>query len=105
MLQITTPETFYTEISKDKIVVVDFCAKWCRPCKEIESGLNDLNVEFGEKVELVKVDVDDDEVANVCTEYRVKCVPTFIFFKDGKRVHRIIGAALNDVRAEITNQL
>ena len=105
MLEITTAEEFSAKITQEKIVLVDFAAKWCKPCKEIEPDLDGMNFEFGDKVDIVKVDVDGENLENVCTEYRVTCVPTFIFFKNGKRIHRLIGTSINEIRDTIVKHI
>ena len=105
MLQITSTAEFSKVISQDKIVVVDFMAQWCKPCKAIAPILDDMNTEFGDKIDILKVDVDDEDVEEVCAEYRVSCMPTFIFFKNGKRIHRITGTAVNDIRTCIEKNI
>ncbi|KAH0628376.1 hypothetical protein JD844_009452 [Phrynosoma platyrhinos] len=73
----------------DKLVVVDFSATWCGPCKMIKPFFHSL-VEKYPDVMFFEIDVDDaQEVAAHCD---VKCMPTFQFYKNNKKVHEFSGA-------------
>jgi len=76
---------------------VDFFAEWCGPCQYIAPILDEMDKEFGE-IEIVKVDVDNAELRGIKTEQEIKCMPTFIFFKGGKRIHKIEGADQVSIR-------
>ncbi len=71
-------------------VVVDFFATWCGPCKMIAPVLEQLSKEYEGRVAIVKVDVD--EAMKLSEEYEIVSVPTLLFFKNGKAVHKMIGA-------------
>lgn len=71
-------------------VLVDFWAEWCGPCKMIAPAIHDLAVEYGGKLSVAKLDVDDSP--NVAMKYGVRSIPALIFFKDGKPVDQIVGA-------------
>lgn len=70
-----------------KLVLVDFMAEWCGPCKALAPVLDTLIK--GNNVDLVKVDVDDD--AELADGFSIRSVPTLILFKDGKEVDRVMG--------------
>ncbi|KYO35159.1 thioredoxin [Alligator mississippiensis] len=73
----------------DKLVVIDFSATWCGPCKMIKPFFHEL-VEKYNNVVFLEVDVDDaQDVAEHC---QIKCMPTFLFYKNGKRVKEFSGA-------------
>ncbi|CAG0884732.1 unnamed protein product [Cyprideis torosa] len=82
----------------DKLVVVDFHATWCGPCKMIAPKLVDMSKELPDVV-FLKVDVD--ELEDVAAKYQVSCMPTFIFFKNGNKVHEFSGANAEKLRGEI----
>ena len=69
-------------------VVVDFYADWCGPCKRMTPVFCSLSEEFS-NVTFIKVNIDDNK--SIADRYGVKSIPTFIFFKDGKKVHTITG--------------
>ncbi len=71
-------------------VLVDFWAEWCGPCKMIAPAIHDLAVEYGGKLSVAKLDVDDSP--NVAMKYGVRSIPALIFFKEGKPVDQIVGA-------------
>jgi len=75
---------------QDKPTVVDFSAAWCGPCKVIAPVFEDLSNKYSEKIQCLKVDVD--EIPEAAEEYRVFSVPTFIFFKNGETVQQMLGA-------------
>jgi len=92
MLKLVGKLDFENEVMKsDGLVVVDFFATWCGPCKMIAPILEQLSEEFGDTVKIVKIDVDEDrEIANL---YSIKSMPTLIFLKYGEIVDKIVGQA------------
>jgi thioredoxin 1 len=73
----------------DKLVIVDFFATWCGPCKVIAPRLEALEKETPNVV-FLKVDVDECE--DVAMEHKISCMPTFLFFKNGKKIDDFSGA-------------
>lgn len=71
------------------LVLVDFWATWCGPCRMLAPVLEDLDKEFGDRLTVVKVNFDDyGELGN---RYQVMSLPTMLLFKDGQQVETIIG--------------
>jgi thioredoxin len=89
-----TMEEFITGITKSKIVLVDFGATWCPPCKKMEPVLANLQKNNAGKFTLLKVDGGNDEA--ILKEYKVTALPVFIIFKDGKQVWRKDGVATEE---------
>ncbi len=76
----------FNETVQEGLVLVDFYADWCGPCKMIAPILNDVQEEMQDKVKIVKVDVDAD--GDLAQRFDVMSIPTLILFKDGKPVNR-----------------
>ena len=83
-----TEETFAQEISSG-LVLVEFYADWCGPCKMIAPVLDELATELEGTVKIVKVNVDNCQ--SVAAEYKVMSIPTLILFKDGQAVQQTVG--------------
>ena len=71
-------------------VVVDFWAEWCGPCKMIAPHLEELSKEFGGKVKIVKLNIDENQ--QTMMRYGVRSIPTLILFKNGEPVDMKVGA-------------
>ncbi len=86
-----TDTTFETEIEKhDGLVVVDFWAVWCGPCRMVAPILDQLAVEYAGKAKVAKLDVDANQATAM--RFNVRSIPTILFFKNGKLVDTVIGA-------------
>ncbi|MGE5829553.1 MAG: thioredoxin [Micromonosporaceae bacterium] len=86
-----TDATFMRDVlQSDKPVLVDFWAEWCAPCRKVEPLLNELAVEMADKVEIVKLNIDENP--ETAMAYRVMSVPTLTIFKDGQPVQSVAGA-------------
>jgi len=89
-------KTFETSVLKHKgVVIVDFWAEWCGPCKMLAPVFEKLSKEFGDKVKFAKINVDD--YSDVAQKYGVMSIPCVIFFKNGDEVDRLIGFHGDDV--------
>lgn len=95
-----TMDEMNATINGSKIVLVDFGASWCPPCKQMEPVLNSVTEKNKGRFTLVKVDGGRDQ--DILQNYKVTALPVFIIFKDGKEVWRRDGIA---TEKEITDQL
>ena len=90
MAKIATNTNFDELLQEEKLVIVDFWATWCGPCRMLSPLLDEVEAEMEDKVVVVKVNVDDaDEIA---MRYRIMSIPTLLFFKNGQMVDRSVGA-------------
>lgn len=82
---------FESEVIKsNKIVLVDFGAPWCGPCRMITPVINEIAHEYENRIKVVKVNTDLSP--SVAAEYGIRSIPTLMLFKNGNRVDTVIGA-------------
>ena len=87
-----TDQSFATDVlGADKPVLVDFWAEWCGPCRMIAPALEEIAGEIGDKVDIVKLNIDENP--DTPTRYGVRGIPTMVLFRDGKPVAQKVGAA------------
>lgn len=87
-----TDQNFQEKVlQSDKPVLVDFWAPWCGPCKMAAPVLEELAKENESKIEIVKINVDDNQETS--SRYGILSIPTTVLFKDGKELDRHIGFA------------
>ena len=80
---------FDTIINSDKPVLIDFFATWCGPCKILGPILKEVKDNLGDRVSIIKIDVDKNQ--KISGQYQVRGVPTMILFQNGKQLWRQSG--------------
>lgn len=83
-----TDQTFANETGSG-LVLVDFWAPWCGPCKMIAPVLEEIDSEIGDKLKIVKVDVDENQ--ETASKFGIMSIPTLLVLKDGEIVDKVIG--------------
>ena len=78
------------KIKGSNLVVVDFWAPWCGPCKRMDSTLKEAIEEVGPKILVCKVNIDDH--STLAADYRVASIPTFVLFSKGKEMDKKVGS-------------
>jgi thioredoxin 1 len=73
----------------DKLILVDFWASWCNPCKSLAPMLEDASNDLAEKITVYKINIDENPISP--QKYGVRGIPTIIFFKSGNQVDRQVG--------------
>ena len=89
-MKVATNANFAELLQDDKLVIVDFWATWCGPCRMLSPILDEVEADMADKITVVKVNVDD--VDDVTAQYRIMSIPTLLFFKNGQIVDKTVGA-------------
>ena len=104
MEKIITDANFAETLNTDKVVVVDFWATWCGPCRALAPVVEEIAAEYDGRAIVGKCNIDDNEDAPA--QYRIRSIPTLLFFKGGQVVDRIVGAApKSEIAAKIDSLL
>lgn len=86
-----TTSTWNKEVLEDKgLVMVDFWAVWCGPCRMIAPTVEELAKEYAGKVKVAKLNTDENP--DIATKYKIMGIPTIMFFKNGQKVDQVVGA-------------
>ncbi|CAM2006402.1 thioredoxin [Acanthopleuribacter pedis] len=89
-LAVATDDTFDTEVkNRPGLTLVDFWAPWCGPCRMLAPTLEKVQNEMGDKVKIVKVDIQENE--KVAQQFNIQNIPFMMLFKDGNPVDQLMG--------------
>ena len=103
MGKVVTNSNFSEILSTDQPVLVDFWATWCGPCRMLSPTVDEIADEYEGRVTVAKCNVDDsDEIA---MQYRVRNIPTLIFFKGGQQVDKLVGLVSKKEITDILDKL
>ena len=101
MAKIATNTSFDELLADGKLVIVDFWATWCGPCRMLSPLLDEVEEEMADRITVVKVNVDD--VREIAMRYRIMSIPTLLFFKGGELVDKTVGAMPKNVLVDKIN--
>jgi thioredoxin 1 len=93
---------FSTLVNSEKLTFVDFSAEWCGPCKTMAPILQDLKSRVGDKVRIIKIDIDRNPQA--AAAYQVQSVPTLVLFKNGNVLWRQSGVVPAHFLQQVINE-
>lgn len=91
ILEITDTNFEEKVLKSNQLVLVDFWAEWCGPCRMLAPIVDEIAEEFKGKIVVGKVDVDNNP--EVCAKYGIRNIPTILFIKNGEVVDKQVGAA------------
>lgn len=90
-----TDNNFQTALTENKVVMLDFWAEWCGPCRAIAPLVDELSDEYKNKALIGKVNVDENSV--IPMEYGIRSIPTLLFFKNGVLADKHVGLAQKSI--------
>ncbi|CAK7562498.1 MAG: Thioredoxin-like protein 1 [Sporothrix epigloea] len=90
--QITSAAQFDSLLKTSKVVVADFFATWCGPCKMIAPVFEKIATQLGRKDAVTFVKIDTDQQKDIASKYSIRAMPTFLLFRDGNEIERVQGA-------------
>lgn len=88
-MQVANNKNLNDILASSRLVLVDFWASWCGPCRMLSPIVDDIAKEFEGKIEVAKCNIDDAE--EVAAKYGIRSIPTLLFFKDGEVVDKTVG--------------
>ncbi|WP_417354315.1 thioredoxin [Flavobacterium sp.] len=97
-------DKFNQLISGSKPVLVDFFATWCGPCQMLAPILHEVKTDMGDKITIIKIDVDKNQQLMANPQFQVKGVPTLMLFQNGKMLWRQSGVLQKDDIIRTINQ-
>lgn len=98
--EITSQAEFQEALKHEGLVVVDFFATWCGPCKMIAPMVDKFAAQYT-SAKFIKIDVD--KVSEVAQQYEISSMPTFLFLKNGEVIHKVIGANAAALKAGLAS--
>ncbi|WP_172368962.1 thioredoxin [Sporosarcina jiandibaonis] len=99
MAIINASDNDFAQNIEEGVVLVDFWAPWCGPCKMIAPVLEELDGEIEGKAKIVKVDVDENQ--GTASQYGIMSIPTLLLFKDGEVVDKVVGFQPKEALAQL----
>jgi len=90
-------------LKSNSVVVVEFGAEWCGPCRTMEPIMKEITSEFEGKAKVLTLDIADND--EIVTSYRVRNIPMMLYFKDGELKDKMVGAQSKSAVADYINRL
>ena len=90
VLEVTTATWDQEVLNSSGLVMVDFWAVWCGPCRMIAPIVEELSKEYAGKVKVAKINTDENP--EIASKYKIMGIPTIMFFKAGQKVDQVVGA-------------
>ena len=98
-----TDATFNEVVANNEVVLVDFSATWCGPCKSLSPVIDKIAEKYEGKAAVCKMDIE--ECPDTKEQFGIRSVPTLIFIKNGKQANKIVGATNESKITDVLNSL
>lgn len=95
-------DKFNEKINSNKLVLIDFFANWCGPCKAMHPIIENVMKEMGDTIHVIKIDIDKYE--SLASQYSVQSIPTFMLIKEGKILWRQSGTLSQSALIKLIRQ-
>ena len=92
-------------VNREKFTLVDFYATWCGPCQVMHPVLDELQRQYGDNIEIIRLDVDRSENVRLSKHYNIMSVPTLILFYDGRQLWRNSGVVSLDALIDVIRHM
>ncbi|MFZ4450605.1 thioredoxin [Salibacterium aidingense] len=102
MAIVNVSDQSFAEETSEGVVLADFWATWCGPCKMIAPVLEEIDSEMGDQIKIAKLDVDENQ--ETAGKYGVMSIPTLLIFKDGEVVEQVVGFQPKEQLEELLNK-
>jgi len=90
VMEVTTATWEKDVLGSEKLVMVDFWAVWCGPCRMVAPTVEELAKEYADKITVAKLNTDENP--DIASRYKIMGIPTIMFFKGGEKLDQIVGA-------------
>ena len=98
-----TDATFNEVVANNEVVLIDFSAAWCGPCKALSPVIDKISEKYEGKAAVCKMNIE--ECPDTTDQFGIRSVPTLIFIKNGKQVNKIVGATNESKITDVLNSI
>lgn len=94
----------FSKKNSSKLIVIDFNAKWCKPCKQVKPFVENMVSGYPDVI-FYQVDIENEDRADIVEAFNITALPTFIYYKNGEIQHTLLGTSENDIENKINQYI